>query len=94
MSEFGGLEEKAESLAQDHPDQAKKGMDEAAQFAERETGNKYDSQIEGAAGPPRSISASRTPGKAARTSSRGRTGGACRARPAIILSVPQATMRA
>jgi hypothetical protein len=50
MSEFGGLEEKAESLAKDHPDQARKGMDEAAQFAERETGNKYDSQIEGAAG--------------------------------------------
>jgi MT0933-like antitoxin protein len=50
MSEFGGLEEKAESLAQDHPDQARKGMDEAAQFAGRETGNKYDSQIEGAAG--------------------------------------------
>jgi len=50
MSEFGGLEEKAESLAKDHPDQAKKGMDEAAQFAERETGNKYDSQIEGAEG--------------------------------------------
>jgi len=50
VSEFGGLEQKAESLAQDHPDQARKGMDEATQFAERETGNKYDSQIEGAAG--------------------------------------------
>jgi hypothetical protein len=50
MSEFSGLEEKAESLAQDYPEQARKGMEEAAQFAERETGNKHDSQIEGAAG--------------------------------------------
>jgi fucose permease len=50
MSEFGGLENEAESLAKDHPDQADKGLDAAAQFADRETGNKYDSEIQGAEG--------------------------------------------
>ena len=71
MSEFGGLEEKAESLAQDHPEQAKKGMEEAAQFAERETGNKYDSQIEGAAGAAEEHLGVPIPARAAKTSSRG-----------------------
>jgi len=50
MSEFSGLEHEAESLAKDHPEQADKGMDAAAQFADRETGNKFDSQIQGAEG--------------------------------------------
>jgi MT0933-like antitoxin protein len=50
MSEFGGLENEAESLAKDHPEQADKGLDAAAQFADRETGNKYDSEIQGAEG--------------------------------------------
>jgi hypothetical protein len=46
MSEFSGLEHEAESLAKDHPQEADKAMDEAAQFADRETGNKFDSQIQ------------------------------------------------
>ena len=50
MSEFSGLEHEAESLATDHPQEADKAMDEAAQFADRETGNKFDSQIQGAEG--------------------------------------------
>ena len=50
MSEFSGLENEAESLAKDHPEQADKGLDAAAQFADRETGNKFDSQIQGAEG--------------------------------------------
>jgi MT0933-like antitoxin protein len=50
MSEFSGLENEAESLAKDHPEQADKGLDAAAQFADRETGNKFDSEIQGAEG--------------------------------------------
>ena len=50
MSEFSGLEHEAESLAKDHPQEADKAMDEAAQFADRETGNKFDSQIQSAEG--------------------------------------------
>jgi MT0933-like antitoxin protein len=50
MSEFSGLENEAESLAKDHPQEADKAMDEAAQFADRETGNKFDSQIQSGEG--------------------------------------------
>jgi MT0933-like antitoxin protein len=50
MSEFGGLEHEAESLAKDHPQEADKALDEAGQFADRETGNKFDSQIQDAEG--------------------------------------------
>jgi len=50
MSEFGGLENEAKSLAKDHPQEADQAMDEAAQFADRETGNKFDSQIQSAEG--------------------------------------------
>jgi hypothetical protein len=50
MSEFSGLENEAESLAKDHPQEADKVMDEAAQFADRETGNKFDSQIQSGEG--------------------------------------------
>jgi hypothetical protein len=50
MSEFGGLEHEAESLAKDHPQDADKALDEAGQFADRETGNKFDSQIQDAEG--------------------------------------------
>jgi len=50
MSEFGGLEDKAESLAKDHPDQVDKGLEEAGQFADKETGNKFDSEIQGGVG--------------------------------------------
>jgi hypothetical protein len=50
MSEFGGLENEAESLAKDHPQQADQGLDAAGQFADRETGNKFDSEVQGAEG--------------------------------------------
>ena len=50
MSEFGGLEDKAESLAKEHPDQVDKGLEEAGQFADKETGNKFDSEIQGGVG--------------------------------------------
>jgi MT0933-like antitoxin protein len=50
MSEFGGLEHEAESLAKDHPQQVDQGLDAAAQAADRETGNKFDSEIQGAEG--------------------------------------------
>ena len=50
MSEFGGLEHEAESLAKDHPQEADKALDEAGQFADRETGNKFDSQVQDAEG--------------------------------------------
>jgi hypothetical protein len=46
MSEFSDLEKKAESYAKDHPEEVDKGLDEAAQYAERETGHKHDSQIQ------------------------------------------------
>jgi MT0933-like antitoxin protein len=47
MSEFSNLENEAESMAKDHPDQVDKGLDEAGKFADRETGNKYDNEIQG-----------------------------------------------
>jgi MT0933-like antitoxin protein len=50
MSEFGGLENEAESLAKDHPQQVDQGLDAAGQFADRETGNKFDSEVQGAEG--------------------------------------------
>ena len=50
MSEFSGLENEAEKLAKDHPDQADKGMEAAGQFADKETGNKFDSEIQSAEG--------------------------------------------
>jgi len=50
MSEFSGLEHDAESMAKDHPQDADKAMDAAGQFADKETGNKFDSQIQGAEG--------------------------------------------
>jgi hypothetical protein len=50
MSEFGGLENEAESLAKDHPDQVDQGLEAAGQFADKETGSKFDSEIQGAVG--------------------------------------------
>jgi hypothetical protein len=50
MGEFSGLENEAESLAKEHPDLADKGLQEAAQFADRETGNRFDSEIQGGVG--------------------------------------------
>jgi MT0933-like antitoxin protein len=46
VSEFSNLEKKAESYAEEHPEQVDKGIGDAAQYAERETGHKYDTQIE------------------------------------------------
>jgi hypothetical protein len=46
MSEFSDLEKKAESYAEEHPEQVDKGIGEAGQYAERETGHKYDTEIQ------------------------------------------------
>jgi hypothetical protein len=45
MSEFM---DEAKKLADEHPDIANKGLDEAEQFAENKTGRQFDSQIQGA----------------------------------------------
>ena len=50
MGEFDDLENKAESFAREHPQEVDKGLQEAGQLADRETGNKYDSEIQGAVG--------------------------------------------
>lgn len=49
MSEFENLEKKAQGYAEEHPDQADKGVNEAEGFAERETGHQHDQQIDEAA---------------------------------------------
>lgn len=49
VSEFENLEEKAQDYVEEHPEQADKGIDEAAKFAERETGHQHDEQIDRAA---------------------------------------------
>ena len=46
MSEFGELEKKAEAYAEEHPEQADKGINEVAGFAERDTDNQHDEQID------------------------------------------------
>jgi len=43
MSEFM---DEAKKLADEHPDIANKGLDEAEQFAENKTGGQFDSQIQ------------------------------------------------
>ena len=48
VSEFGDLEKKAQDYAEQHPDQADKGISEAAGFAERETDHQHDQQIDSA----------------------------------------------
>ena len=48
MSEFGDLEKKAQDYVEEHPDQADKGINEAAGFAERETDHQHDPQIDSA----------------------------------------------
>ena len=45
MSEFM---DEAKKLADEHPDIANKGLDEATQAVENKTGGKFDSQIQGA----------------------------------------------
>ena len=46
MSEFVDLEKKAEAYAEEHPEQADKGINEVAEFAERDTDHQHDEQIE------------------------------------------------
>ncbi len=46
MSEFGDLEKKAEAYAEEHPEQADKGINEVAGIAERDTDHQHDEQID------------------------------------------------
>ena len=46
VSEFGDLEKKAEAYAEEHPEQADKGINEVAGFAERDTDHQHDEQID------------------------------------------------
>jgi MT0933-like antitoxin protein len=46
VSEFDDLEQKARAYAEEHPEQADKGINEATQFAERETDHQHDEQID------------------------------------------------
>ena len=46
MSEFDELEKKAEAYAEEHPEQADKGINEVAGFAERDTDHQHDEQID------------------------------------------------
>jgi MT0933-like antitoxin protein len=49
VSEFDDLEKKAQAYTEEHPEQADKGINEAAEFAERETDHQHDEQIDRAA---------------------------------------------
>ena len=46
MSEFDDLAKKARAYAEEHPQQADKGINEVAEFAERETDHQHDEQID------------------------------------------------
>ena len=46
MPDFSEFEDDAKKLASEHPDQADQGLQKAGQFADQETGNKYDSEIQ------------------------------------------------
>lgn len=46
MSEFDDLEKKAEAYAEEHPEQADKGINEVAGFAERDPDHQHDEQID------------------------------------------------
>jgi hypothetical protein len=46
MSEFGDLEKKAQAYAEEHPEQADKGINEVAGLAERDTDHQHDEQID------------------------------------------------
>jgi MT0933-like antitoxin protein len=46
MSEFDDLEKKAEAYAEEHPEQADKGINEVAGFAERDSDHQHDAQID------------------------------------------------
>jgi hypothetical protein len=49
VSEFDDLEKEARAYAEEHPEQADKGINEVAEFAERETDHQHDEQIDRAA---------------------------------------------
>jgi hypothetical protein len=49
VSEFGDMEKKAQSYAEEHPEQVDKGVKAAEGAAERETGHQHDEQIDKAA---------------------------------------------
>ena len=46
VSEFDDLEKNAEAYAEEHPEQAGKGINEVAGFAERDTDHQHDEQID------------------------------------------------
>ena len=46
VSEFDDLEKKAEAYAEEHPEQADKGINEVAGIAERDTDHQHDEQID------------------------------------------------
>jgi hypothetical protein len=46
VSEFDDLEKKAEAYAEEHPEEADKGINEVAGFAERDTDHQHDEQID------------------------------------------------
>jgi hypothetical protein len=46
VNEFDHLAEKARAYAEEHPQQAEKGINEVAEFAERDTGHQHDEQID------------------------------------------------
>jgi hypothetical protein len=49
VSEFSDLEKKAQSYAEEHPEQADKAINEVTEFAERDTDHQHDEQIDRAA---------------------------------------------
>ena len=46
MSEFSDLEKKAQAYAEEHPEQADKGINEVTGFAERDPDYQHDKQID------------------------------------------------
>jgi hypothetical protein len=46
MSEFGDLEKKAQAYAEEHPEQADKGVNEVTGIAERDSDHQHDEQID------------------------------------------------
>jgi MT0933-like antitoxin protein len=73
VSEFGDLEKKAKAYAEEHPEQAEKGINEAAGIAERDTDHQHDEQIDRAVDAARQ-NIGRGQDQQARRASRGRRG--------------------
>lgn len=46
VSEFDDLEKKAQAYVEEHPEQADKGVNEAAGIAERDSDHQHDEQID------------------------------------------------